>query len=220
MKTLLAILSTSVVILIGGAAWFTSDSGQAIAGDPLPNAVVKVTLDKGHGSSVHIGNGYYLTAAHVVAGKTGIKIKDETGDTADAELLWFSKKYDIAMLRSDKRVQKANLECRDPVFQEVIQMRGNPSNLEHVSTWGRVAGKAVEVPNFWAEAVPVDGAMAGGMSGGGVFDMEGDLIGVNVGGMLQSVGFGASFVGISYIVPSNTVCNLMGLNTNADTPLK
>jgi len=48
------------------------------------------------------------------------------------------------------------------------------------------------------------------MSGGAVFDTDGDLVGINVGAAVQPFGFGGSFVGISYIVPGDVICDLMG----------
>lgn len=177
------------------------------------NAVVKVVLERGHGSATHIGNGYYITAAHVVKANEAVKIKTDSGQVGKAEVLWANNKYDIALMRSGlEGVASADLECREPGFGEELEFRGNPLNLEHISTWGKVAGGIKAFPGFWAGVLPIDGAIAPGMSGGAVLDSQGDLVGVNVGVMIMQIGLGGGPAGIGYIVPASVVCDLMGLS--------
>jgi len=189
------------------------DKIAAAKADLLSHPVVRVQLEKGHGSAVHIGNGYYLTAAHVSAEKPDITLRTDGGEEAKAEVLWYSRKHDIALMKSNLLVRKANLECRRPAFKEVLELRGNPLNLEHISTWSRVAGNGVSLEGAWDQVLPLDGAIAGGMSGGAAFDMDGDLVGINVGAAVQPMGFSGTFVGIAYIVPADVICGLMGLDT-------
>jgi|GEM_PF-3543475 len=212
MKRLITAALAAFFVLIVSGALVHINNNQAVADVTLANPVVKVALERGHGSATHIGNGYYVTAAHVVADKGEITLKDSAGETEKAEVLWYSRKYDIALLRSEMRVQKAGLECRRPAFRENLELRGNPINLEHISTWGRVAGGVKTLENAWHKVLPIDGSIAGGMSGGGVFDLDGDLVGVNVGAMVQPMGLYGTFVGISYIVPADVVCDLMGMS--------
>lgn len=47
------------------------------------------------------------------------------------------------------------------------------------------------------------------MSGGPVFDADGHLIGITVGGLLAPIGNSASLTGIGFIVPSKSVCELL-----------
>ena len=217
MKRLVAALVAAFFV----AAFWAAPTATAY--DPaMPttaHSVVKVSIGRSHGSAVMIGTdsqgrGIYLTAHHVSVkanDDTPVTLKTDQGMEARAEVLWGSQKYDIALIRSGLVVNKSNLECRRPEFGEQLEMRGNPLNLEHVSTWGRVAGKAIKIEPAWENVVPVDGAIPGGMSGGAVFDFKGDLVGINVGFAVQSIGFGVSFVGISYIVPGDVICDLMGV---------
>lgn len=177
---------------------------------PTADAVVKLTTDRGHGSAVHIGGGLYLTAAHVVRSDDSYRVVTSTGETASAEVLWRADKYDIAMVRAEiGGIDAVDLECRAPGFGEALEFRGNPLNLEHVSTWGRASGAARNVGTHWAEAVPVDAAIVPGMSGGAVLDADGDLVGINVGVMIMRVGMAGGPAGIGYIVPGDTICGLM-----------
>ena len=126
--------------------------------------------------------------------------------------MWSSREYDISLLKADDLdgVASVNLECRSPVFGESLELRGNPQNLEHISTFGRVSGASVTLDGFWKSAIPVNASMISGMSGGAVFDADGDLVGINVGGMIMRVGMGGGPAGIGYIVPGDAICGLLG----------
>ena len=172
---------------------------------------VKIVKTNGHGSATNIGNGYFITAAHVVGSDTIVDIKTSSGATSQAEVIWSSTKYDVALMRSDiEGVGVADLECRTPQRGESIRLSGNPINLEYIDTYGVVAGDAMFDIGPWSESIPINAAIAPGMSGGGAFDNDGDLIGVNVGVMMMQVGMGGGPVGLGYVVPSSVVCMLMG----------
>lgn len=172
---------------------------------------VKIMKSNGHGSATNIGNGYFITAAHVVGDDVNVDIKTSSGATSQADVIWSSTKYDVALMRSDiDGVGVADLECRTPTRGESIRLSGNPINLEYIDTYGVVAGDAMFNVGPWSESIPINAAIAPGMSGGGAFDSDGDLIGVNVGVMMMQVGLGGGPVGIGYVVPSSVVCMLMG----------
>lgn len=184
---------------------------QLVAKPLLAESVVKIWADRGHGSAVHIGNGYYLTAAHVVGDYTEMNIKTGLGDEGSGVVLWSAKEYDVALIKSDDVMPEASsLDCRNLEIGEAVSLKGNPLNLEFQTTWGRISGASVTV-GPWKVAVPVDATLGAGMSGGPVFDAAGNLVGLNVGAMVQRMGFAGSLVGISYIVPSAEICGLLGL---------
>lgn len=208
-------MKLSLAMLALGA--FVAAGAVVAVGTPGPfrveiaGSVVKLKDKSGHGSGVHIGNGYVLTANHVLPGaeKSMAYIRDD-GRKGTAKVVWGSAEYDIALMKLDtyEGIAASNLECRAPVMGEAIAMKGNPLILENITTWGRVAGTEISM-GPWASAIPVDGAIAGGMSGGGAFDADGDLIGINVGMMIQQLGLGSSSVGISVIVPGSAICGLL-----------
>jgi len=182
------------------------------AADTSPNASahVKVQLESGHGSATHIGNGYFLTAAHVVTDNEIVELKSDDGKTFDATVLWVNAKYDIALMYvAETKVASVDVECRTPGHSEDLSLRGNPLNAENITTWGKVAGSIREI-GPWLSVIPVNAAIAPGMSGGGVFDEDGELVGVNVGVMVMPVGFAGGPVSLAYVVPAETVCYLMG----------
>lgn len=173
-------------------------------------SVVKLLLAGGHGSGVHVGNGYIITAAHVAAhGEITVKLDD--GTEMPSTTLWINEAYDIALLRVDNfaGVASSRLVCRVPEVNETVIARGNPLAMEWISTRGWIAGKTLTVRGAWQSVVPMSLPLAGGMSGGGLFDENGDLVGILVGAPLQQIGYGASMVGISYAVDGRSICNLL-----------
>src|SRR5690606_41726073 len=62
------------------------------------DAMVKVITKGGHGSGFHIGNGYLITAAHVVKDADKLQLKTSLGRTEKAEVIWPNKAHDIAQL--------------------------------------------------------------------------------------------------------------------------
>jgi S1-C subfamily serine protease len=173
-------------------------------------SVAKIMDEGGHGTAVYTGNNFWVTAAHVVGDLKEMTIKTDDGREIKAEVLWSNTARDVALVRADGAgVAAANLECRTPQIGEIVRMVGNPMSLENITTWGRIAG---EVREFgpWISIVPVDGSLGPGMSGGAMFDADGDFVGINVGMAMMQLGMGAAPMGIAATVPGSTICEAMG----------
>lgn len=178
--------------------------------DPITRgSVVKIVMKNGHGSAVHVGSGYLISAAHVVAnGEYSVKLDDGTVRTAST--LWANSDYDIALLKLDDftGIESSSLKCRTPHLHEQVTARGNPLNLEWITTRGWIAGEAREVGR-WKSVAPMSLPLAGGMSGGGLFDANGYLVGILVGVPVQRMGMGGTFVGMAYAVDGKAICILL-----------
>ncbi|MBY3263890.1 trypsin-like peptidase domain-containing protein [Rhizobium laguerreae] len=184
------------------------------------DSVVKVEReDEVHGSGVHIGDGLIITAAHVTKGAGKVAIKSASGESGAATVLWANTDYDIALLRTDLKIAGASkLDCRTAVLGEQVQSSGNPSQLEFVSSFGRIAGGARELKP-WKTVLITDVTMVMGQSGGPLFEADGRVIGINVGVMpiTSKVGeddkgndiFATSITGYGTAVPSSAVCLLL-----------
>ena len=104
------------------------------------------------GSGVYIGHGLVVTAGHVasVPDKGIIEaVVSVTGSKAPAVVLWYDADADVGVLKLDAPVdglEAADLACASPdvVVGDTLEAIGNPMGLEHIHTWGRVAG---EVPS-------------------------------------------------------------------------
>lgn len=201
MRYFLAALAALALIFAGVA--YTKPAAA-----PLPSAIVKVLVGQGHGSGVHIGGGYVLTAAHVTQGKE-VKLRLTDGSEIAAEVLWENKAHDVALLRTEAKLRKANLVCRTAEYGEKLRALGNPLGLEFITTEGRVAGAPREL-GPWRVVLPVDMTIIMGMSGGGIFDQGGNVVGIAVGVMIGNLGMIPSLTGLGAIVPSSAICDLMG----------
>lgn len=191
-------------------------SAAAYALLPPPNlpatesATVKIELENGHGSGVHIGDGFIVTAAHVVGDAKEVQLKAKGGALRKADILWVNKANDIALLRtSSDGLGAAKLACRVVKAGDPIVAYGNPVQIEFVAAYGKIAGDPRET-GPWKSVYVTDITTVMGQSGGGTFAENGDLIGIAVGVMAAPVGFSGSLVGYGYVVPSTAVCELLG----------
>lgn len=201
MRYFLAALAALALIFAGVA--YTKPAAA-----PLPTSIVKVLVGQGHGSGVHIGGGYVLTAAHVTQGKE-VKLRLTDGSEIAAEVLWENKTYDVALLRTEAKLAASPLACRTAAVGERLTAHGNPLSFEFVSADGKVSGAAREF-GHWKRVLPVDMTIVMGMSGGGVMDAHGNVVGISVGVMVASLMGFPSLTGFGAVVPSSVICNLMG----------
>ena len=199
-----AVLIAAILVTAAGVQFSPGDTTSHA--EPM----VKIIVADGHGSGFHIGNGYVVTAAHVVGGQTKVDVLDSEHITSKADVLWVSAASDVALLKmqGDHLPNAAKLSCRTPAFGEAVQARGNPLNLDFVSTWGRIAGGALSF-GPWRSLVPMNIAIVPGQSGGPLYDANGYVVGMNVGVMVVPTGFSGSLVGIGYAVPGSAICEVM-----------
>lgn len=196
-------IAATLLILVT-ALFFTLPPGDA----NHPGETVKILVSSGHGSGVHIGDGYIVTAAHVVTTETSVKIKLDDSTEQPGEVLWVNKTYDVALIRTNATMRAAPLRCGIPYPGEILNAVGNPLAIEFIRTEGRVAGVAREM-GPWKLVVPVDITIIMGMSGGPAFDTGGNVVGVNVGVAIAQLGFSPSLTGIGFIVPGKVICELL-----------
>jgi len=205
--TLAALLALALIVCVPISVGRISPAKST----PSHSPHVKVLVGSGHGSATHIGRGYFITAAHVVTTAEKVKLKAEDGLEIEAEVLWTNKATDVAMLRTKDAAafKTVHLSCRMPTVDEQVTAYGNPGAVEFVSTRGRIVSGLRQM-GPWREAVITDMTIVMGMSGGGVIDRRGYLVGISVGVMTASLGFMPSLTGISVIVPASTICDVMG----------
>lgn len=182
---------------------------QPSAGHDTESSTVKVMLAIGHGSGVHIGDGFIVTAAHVVGQSKDVQIKSKNGVMRKADVLWINTAYDIALLRtSSAGLGTAHLSCGSGKAGDPITAYGNPLGIEFVAAYGKIAGEP-RASGPWKSVYVTDVTTVMGQSGGPVFGADGDLIGITVGVMAAQVGFSGSLVGYGFVVPSAEVCGLL-----------
>lgn len=169
----------------------------------------------GLGSGVLISkDGKILTAAHVVQTADDIVVVFHNGKTAQAKVIASEPVADIALLQLTKGVPRgvsaAKLGNSDPVKTgDEIFIIGAPYGLSYTLTAGHISAR--HKPNTMtgtfsmAEFFQTDAAVNEGNSGGPMFNMKGDVIGIVSHIMTKSGGF----EGLGFIVTSNTAKELL-----------
>jgi serine protease Do len=174
-------------------------------------ASVRVIVGAGHGSGTHMGGSIILTAAHVVDGKDGIEIETADGRKFPAKVLWVSKSYDVAVLSYEgDALPWAQIACAALKPDQPIVAYGSPGPVRFARFHGRISSEARQ-HGPWLMSHVMDVTAWMGMSGGGVFDPRGRLVGITVGMYSAPSIFGAPPPsGISTMVPASEICRMMG----------
>ena len=186
---------------------------QGPAPSSLNVSTVRLASDRpGHGSAVHIGNGYLLTAAHVVGTAKQMTVRFSDASIVKAEVLWANPGKDIALLRfrDTGRVASSPLSCRVAEPGEHVTAIGNPIDAKfgQLTFEGRINGGIIQ--NDGGRWQPSDMTVLPGMSGGGVLDDEGNVVGIVVATAIVPFGMFPSWARIGLMVPAADVCELMG----------
>lgn len=180
--------------------------------------VVKLTVKSAptsHSSAVHIGDGYFFTSAHAIPeNEEIIYAQPQTYDErVEIELLWTAPNYDVALLYASdlSRISNYSLSCNKLTVGQELEFHGNPQSQKSISTWGKVAGTKRDLEKYdWKEAIPVSGNIVTGMSGGSVTNNQNELVGINAGFFAHPINpYSYSMTGISFIIPSSTLCKLL-----------
>ena len=120
------------------------------------------------------------TAAHVVWQAESITITDLKGAKAHARVVCIDKAVDIALLRVEHPPEHfATIRARPAVTGEPVGVVERPEPGEAPN----IASVAIGATRWTANGVPVPLIFSGvkgekGMSGGGLFDAAGDLLGI------------------------------------------
>ena len=154
-------------------------------------------------------DGYVVTNAHVIdqAEKVRVTLKDRR--ELDAKVIGVDEGTDIALLKIDaKDLPAVSLGDSDKlkVGQWVVAI-GAPFGLEHSASQGIVSALSRSLNQASTTYIPfiqTDVAVNPGNSGGPLFDLEGNVVGVNSMILSRSGGY----QGISFSIPVNTVKNV------------
>ena len=159
-------------------------------------------------------DGYILTNYHVVEDSTSIKVSMYDGSSYDAQLIGYDESNDIAVLKVDAEDlspvvlgDSGNLNVGDTVVAI-----GNPlGELTFSLTAGVVSALDREVTlsgNVTMELIQTDCAINSGNSGGALFNLYGEVIGIT-NAKYSSSGSGASIDNIGFAIPINSVMNIV-----------
>lgn len=198
-----ALILSSLLLLLPHSAKAQDDPLAVLAGP-----AVRITSPGSVGSGVFVGGRTIVTAAHLISDLTTAKtITTDDGTTLTAEVVLVDRINDIALLRltADPAINPAPVSCDTAPVGTEIRGVGNPLGLRFISTWGHVAGEPQPVAR-WPLGFVIDLQLIDGMSGGPLFNEEGEVVGLMVGYLSSRNGPATMSVG----APSPRICSLLG----------
>lgn len=146
--------------------------------------------------------GHVVTNNHVIKDADIIEVTFPSGDTFEAELVGRDPATDIAVLKIDTGKDLPFVSFGDSDKSEVgewVIAIGNPFGYSGSVAAGIISARNRDISHgSYDDFIQTDVAINRGNSGGPLFDMDGNVIGVNT-AILSPTGYS---VGISFSVPS------------------
>ncbi|MCP4701832.1 MAG: DegQ family serine endoprotease [Gammaproteobacteria bacterium] len=155
-------------------------------------------------------DGYVITNAHVVEGADEIVVRLNDRRELPAKLIGSDERSDIALLKveaQDLPLVKIGSSEQLEVGEWVLAI-GSPFGFEYSATAGIVSAKGRSLPgreNNYIPFIQTDVAINPGNSGGPLFNLAGEVIGVNS----QIYSRTGGFMGLSFSIPMDTVMNVV-----------
>ncbi len=145
-------------------------------------------------------NGVILTNAHVVDGADEVTVKLHDQREFKAKVLGVDKTTDVAVLRIDATglpAVKTGDAAKTRVGEWVVAI-GAPYGLENTVTSGIVSAKSRSLPgDSVVPFIQTDAAVNPGNSGGPLFNLDGEVIGINS----QIFSRSGGFQGLAFAIP-------------------
>lgn len=148
------------------------------------NSIFGQYVSQGAGSGVIINkDGYIVTNNHVVSGATSLKVTTTDGTEYDASVVGKDSQTDLAVIKVDaNNLQAATLGDSDilQVGDPAIAI-GNPlGELGGTVTTGIISAtdRQITIDDETMTLLQTDAAINPGNSGGGLFNADGNLIGI------------------------------------------
>lgn len=163
---------------------------------------------------VFSSDGYILTNYHVVENSNSITVSTYTGESYDAELIGCDESNDIAVLKiRAENLTPVVLGSSDSLrVGDSVAAIGNPlGELTFSLTTGVVSALNREVTlsgTVTMDLIQTDCAINSGNSGGALFNMYGEVVGIT-NAKYSSSGSGASIDNIGFAIPMDDVLDIV-----------
>ena len=153
-------------------------------------------------------DGYIVTNNHVIEGADQIEIEFFSGKRLSAKLVGTDLKTDIAVLKVDSPEPLPFVAFGDSDAMRVgdwVMAMGNPLGQGFSVSAGIVSARGRELSGSYDDFLQTDAAINKGNSGGPLFNMDGQVIGVNT-AILSPTG---GSIGIGFSMASNVVSKVV-----------
>lgn len=175
---------------------FMDRRGQGL--DAVPQASL------GSGFIIDAENGFIVTNNHVIRDADEVQVTLYTDETLDAEVVGVDEKTDIAVLKVDPK--KAKLKTVSFGKSDVLRVGdwvlaiGNPFGLGGTVTAGIISARQRDIQSGpYDDYLQTDASINRGNSGGPMFNLQGEVIGINTAIFSPTGGS----VGIGFAIPSD-----------------
>ena len=212
-------------------AWPNADSGNSVSGTPNAGvdsgmtpaqvfarnqqSVVLIETDVATGSGfILTEDGYVVTNYHVVEDGKAISVVLYDNSYLDAELVGFDANNDVALLKMEGQGFRAvTLGSSDAlIVGDQVAAIGNPlGELTSTLTVGYVSAKErdVSTDDSVINMIQTDCAINSGNSGGPLFNMKGEVVGITTAKYSGLSSSGASIEGIGFAIPMDDVVGIL-----------
>ena len=178
---------------------FMDRNGQGGEQGPSPQKRRATALGSGF---IISADGYIVTNNHVIDGADEISVRLHDGDTLDAKLIGRDPKTDVALLKVEPKEDLPFVKwgsSDDARIGDWAMAIGNPFGLGGTVTAGIVSARNRNINQGpYDDFIQTDASINRGNSGGPLFNLEGDVIGIN--SAIYSPSGGS--VGIGFAIPS------------------
>jgi serine protease Do len=179
--------------------------GQIPRGQPHPREFEQQSTGSGF---ILAADGYVLTNAHVVDDASEVTVKLTDKREFRAKVIGTDKRTDVALLKIDATgLPKVTIGDPDKLrVGEWVAAIGKPFGLENTITAGIVSAKGRELPNenlvpFIQTDVPINP----GNSGGPLFNLKGEVVGINSLIFSRTGGY----MGLAFAIPIDVAMNVV-----------
>ncbi|WP_160346703.1 DegQ family serine endoprotease [Pseudomonas xionganensis] len=152
-------------------------------------------------------DGYVLTNNHVIADADEIIVRLSDRSELEAKLVGADPRSDVALLKVEaKGLPTVKLgKSEDLKVGEWVLAIGSPFGFDHSVTAGIVSAKGRSLPNeSYVPFIQTDVAINPGNSGGPLFNLSGEVVGINSQIFTRSGGF----MGLSFAIPMSVAMDV------------
>ena len=153
-------------------------------------------------------DGYILTNAHVVDGVKEVHVKLTDRREFTAKVIGTDTKTDVALIKIDAQDLPAVHagESKDVKVGQWVAAVGSPFGFENSVTAGIVSATSRSLPGGnYVPFIQTDVAVNPGNSGGPLFDLDGNVVGINS----QIYSASGGYMGLSFAIPIDVAMNVM-----------
>lgn len=153
-------------------------------------------------------DGYILTNHHVIKDADEIVVRFSDRSEYEAKVLGSDERSDVALLKVEAtglKTVKLGDSTNLKVGEWVLAI-GTPFGFDHSATAGIISALGRSLPSdSYVPFIQTDVAINPGNSGGPLFNLEGEVIGINS----QIYSKTGGFMGVSFAIPMDVVMNVV-----------